>query len=73
MNLFYILDNHLPIKRNSDKYPHEMKNREEMRQNDPGNCAFWNVGLMCPEMPVYQEASQHGTQREGERGLGSYN
>ena len=50
-----------------------MKNREEMRQNDPGICAFWNVGLMCTEMPVYQEASQHGTQREGERGLGSYN
>ena len=36
----------------AEKYPVE-KNREEMRQNEPSNCAFWNVGVICPEMPVY--------------------
>ena len=45
---------------------------EEMRHKEPGKCASWNVGVMCPEMPVYWEAFQHGIQREGECGLGPY-
>ena len=49
-----------------------MGNREEMRHKEPGKCASGNVGVMCPEMPVCWEAFQHGTQREGERGLGPY-
>ena len=49
-----------------------MRNREEMRHKEPGECASWIVSVMCPEMSVYWEAFQHGTQREGERGLGPY-
>lgn len=45
-----------PSKEAQKKYPFEMKNREEMRKNEPGNCASWNVGVICPEMPIYQEA-----------------
>ena len=36
---FNILDNHLPINESSEKYCLEMKNREEMRQNEPGSSA----------------------------------
>ena len=46
-----------------------MRNREEVRQNEPGTCASWNVGVMCPEMPVYQEACTTWHPKEGECGL----
>ena len=46
----YILSNHLPIKGSSEKYPLEMRNREEMRQNEPGKCASWNAGIISSEM-----------------------
>ena len=66
----YILSNHLPIKESSEKYPVEMRNREEMRQNEPGKWASWNVGAVCPEIPVYQEACTTWHPKEGECGVG---
>ena len=47
-----------------------MRNREEMRQKKPGKCVSWNVGVMCPKIPVYQEACTTWHQKEGECGLG---
>ena len=66
----YILSNHLPKKGSSEKYPLEMRNREERRENEPGKCASWNVGAMCPEIPVYQEACTTWHPKDGECGLG---
>ena len=66
----YILSNHLPIKGSSEKYPLEMRNREERRENEPGKCASWNVGAICPEMPISQEACTTWHPKEGECGLG---
>ena len=67
----YILSNHLPIKGSSEKYPLEMRNREEMRQNEPGKCTSWNAGIMCPEKPVIRKHVQHGTQRKVNVDLGT--
>ena len=47
-----------------------MRNREERRDNEPGKCASWNVGAMCPETPVYQEACTTWHPKEGKFGLG---
>ena len=66
----YILNNHFPIKESSEKYPLEMRNREERRENEPGKCASWNVGAICPEIPVYQEACTTWLPKEGGCGLG---
>ena len=44
-----------------------MRNREERRENEPGKCASWNVGAMCPEIPVYQEAYTAWFPKEGRR------
>ena len=48
-----------------------MRNREEMRQNEPGKCASWNVGVMCPEIPIIRKHVQHGTQRTVNVDLGT--
>ena len=48
-----------------------MRNREEMRQNEPGKCASWNVGVMCPEIPVIKKHAQHGTQRKANVDMGT--
>ena len=47
-----------------------MRNREERRENEPGKCASWNVGAICPEIPVYREACTTWLPKEGGCGLG---
>ena len=48
-----------------------MRNRKEMRKNVPGKCASWNVRVMCPEIPVYQEACITWKPKEANVDLGT--
>ena len=47
-----------------------MRNREEMRKKEPGKCASWNVGVMCPEYLFIRKYVQRGTQRKANVDLG---
>ena len=69
--LIYILSNLPPIKGSPEKDPLEMRNRKEMRKNVPGKCASWNVRVMCPEIPVYQEACITWKPKEANVDLGT--
>ena len=48
-----------------------MRNREEMRQNDPGKRASCNVGAICSKIPVIKKHAQHGTQRKANVNMGT--